>query len=59
MRYRTLIGTLLVTGLCAVGQDMPADYTGVLKSLAKQGDFKDVNPQTTGQKRRRPVLSRR
>src|SRR6266550_8967984 len=31
---------LLLTGL-AVGQAVPAEYDGVLKSLGKQGDFKD------------------
>src|SRR5574342_1357115 len=32
--------TLLLTALAA-GQAVPADYDGVLKSLGKQGDFKD------------------
>ena len=32
---------LLLTGL-AFGQAIPADYDGVLKSLGKQGDFKDA-----------------
>ena len=35
-----LIGLLLISGLAAAGQDMPADYAGVLKTLGKQGDFK-------------------
>src|SRR6266853_2162037 len=32
--------TFLLSGL-AIGQAIPADYDGVLKSLGKQGDFKD------------------
>jgi hypothetical protein len=35
-----LSSALLVAGLC-MAQTMPADYDGVLKSLGKQGDFKD------------------
>jgi hypothetical protein len=41
MRFGIPIGILLLTAQCAVAQDMPADYAGVLKSLGKQGDFKD------------------
>jgi len=41
MRNMCLIPVgLLLTGL-AVAQTIPADYDGVLKSLGKQGDFKD------------------
>ena len=38
MRFIPLL--MLVGGL-GVGQTVPADYDGVLKSLGKQGDFKD------------------
>jgi len=38
MRFIPLV--MLVGGL-GVGQTVPADYDGVLKSLGKQGDFKD------------------
>jgi len=38
MRFIPLV--MLVGGL-GVGQTVPADYNGVLKSLGKQGDFKD------------------
>jgi hypothetical protein len=31
----------LVTGTGAFAQNMPADYAGVLKTVGKQGDFKD------------------
>jgi hypothetical protein len=31
----------LVTGTAAFAQNMPADYAGVLKTVGKQGDFKD------------------
>jgi hypothetical protein len=31
----------LVTGTAAFAQNMPADYAGVLKTVDKQGDFKD------------------
>jgi hypothetical protein len=41
MKCAKFIGILLVTGVCAVAQNMPADYDAVLKSLGKQGDFKD------------------
>src|SRR5438034_2557708 len=40
MRTIGLIPFVLLAGL-AVGQAVPADYEGVLKSLGKQGDFKD------------------
>jgi len=32
---------LFVAALCAYGQAVPPDYDGVLKTLGKQGDFKD------------------
>src|SRR5437764_14306544 len=35
------IGILLASATAAVAQNMPADYDGVLKTLGKQGDFKD------------------
>jgi hypothetical protein len=31
----------LLAGPAALAQDMPADYAGVIKTLGKQGDFKD------------------
>jgi hypothetical protein len=34
------IGFLFFWGIAAVGQEMPTDYAGVLKTLGKQGDFK-------------------
>jgi hypothetical protein len=37
---RLIVFATLLTGLAA-GQSMPAEYDGVLKSLGKQGDFKD------------------
>jgi hypothetical protein len=37
---RFIPSTLLLAGL-ALGQAVPAEYDGVLKSLGKQGDFKD------------------
>src|SRR5499427_4520519 len=36
----TLLAVLLLSQLAAA-QDMPADYAGVLKTLNRQGDFKD------------------
>src|ERR1700726_378246 len=41
MRNIRLIPFLLLFGGLAIGQTVPADYDGVLKSLVKQGDFKD------------------
>jgi len=38
---KNLIVTLLLATGVAVAQTMPADYDGVLKTLGKQGDFKD------------------
>ena len=35
-----LIPLVILAGL-AFGQAIPAEYDGVLKSLGKQGDFKD------------------
>jgi hypothetical protein len=32
----------LLTGASALAQNMPSDYAGVLKTLGKQGDFKDT-----------------
>src|SRR5215471_7752123 len=40
MKTWELIGLLLVSGMAATAQNMPADYDGVLKALGKQGDFK-------------------
>jgi hypothetical protein len=40
MRTLRLIPFLMLAGL-AFGQAIPAEYDGVLKSLGKQGDFKD------------------
>src|SRR6478609_11468188 len=37
---RLILFATLLTGLAA-GQSMPAEYDGVLKTLGKQGDFKD------------------
>src|SRR6267142_4315867 len=36
-----LITTLLMFAPCVSAQDMPADYAGVLKTLNRQGDYKD------------------
>jgi hypothetical protein len=36
----TKLGLLLLTGVAAIAQTMPADYDTVLKTLGKQGDFK-------------------
>jgi len=36
----TKLGLLLLTGMAAIAQTMPADYDTVLKTLGKQGDFK-------------------
>src|SRR6267143_4033138 len=38
--YKTTINLILIFAAVAFGQDMPADYAGVLKTLGKQGDFK-------------------
>lgn len=35
------IGLLLFSSTIVMGQSMPADYDGVLKSLGRQGDYKD------------------
>lgn len=35
------LGVSVLTAISAFAQDMPADYAGVLKTLGKQGDFKD------------------
>src|SRR5574337_1762038 len=37
----TLILLALLTGTAVIGQNMPSDYAGVLKTLGKHGDFKD------------------
>jgi hypothetical protein len=41
MKHEKLIRLVLFASMCAAGQNMPADYDAVLKSLGKQGDFKD------------------
>lgn len=41
MTHEKLIGLVLFMSICAAGQNMPADYDAVLKSLGRQGDFKD------------------
>lgn len=41
MKIEKLIGLAFLTFTCAMAQTMPADYDAVLKSLGKQGDFKD------------------
>ncbi len=38
--HKTTIGMLLIFAAGAFAQNMPADYSGVLKTLGKQGDFK-------------------
>jgi hypothetical protein len=41
MKISRLITYSLLSACAAVAQNMPADYDGVLKTLGKQGDFKD------------------
>ena len=41
MKISRLIAYSLLSACGAVAQNMPADYDGVLKTLGKQGDFKD------------------
>src|SRR5215472_439961 len=41
MKIAKSIAVVLFTGICAMAQSMPAEYDAVLKSLGKQGDFKD------------------
>jgi len=41
MKNRRLIPLALLLNGLAMGQAIPAEYDGVLKSLGKQGDFKD------------------
>src|SRR6059058_225162 len=41
MNNHRLIGFLLFSTMAIMAQTMPADYDGVLKTLGKQGDFKD------------------
>ena len=41
MNKLKLMGFLLFSTLAATAQSMPADYGDVLKTLGKQGDFKD------------------
>src|SRR5258708_6613882 len=38
--HKTTIGMLFIFAAGAFAQNMPADYSGVLKTLGKQGDFK-------------------
>ena len=40
MKKLKAIGCLLALALAAAAQEMPADYSNVLKTLGKQGDFK-------------------
>src|SRR5258706_9276885 len=37
---KTTVSLLFILASAAFTQDMPADYSGVLKTLGKQGDFK-------------------
>src|SRR6266576_140610 len=37
---KTTVSLLFILASAAFAQDMPADYSGVLKTLGKQGDFK-------------------
>jgi hypothetical protein len=41
MRINKLIACSLMWAAGAIAQNLPADYDGVLKTLGKQGDFKD------------------
>jgi hypothetical protein len=41
MKLGKLVTCWLLSGCAVVAQNMPADYDGVLKTLGKQGDFKD------------------
>src|SRR6516225_3352130 len=41
MKIATIIGLVIVTSIYATAQSVPADYEAVLKSLGKQGDFKE------------------
>ena len=41
MNISKLIAWTLLGACGALAQSMPADYDGVLKTLGKQGDFKD------------------
>jgi hypothetical protein len=41
MNISKLIAGALLSVCGALGQNMPADYDAVLKTLGKQGDFKD------------------
>src|SRR6516162_8547263 len=41
MKIATIIGLVIVTSICAMAQNIPADYNAVLKAIGKQGDFKD------------------
>src|SRR6185295_10245225 len=41
MKVINCVQLALLAGGLAAGQAVPADYDGVLKSLGKQGDFKD------------------
>src|SRR5919108_3004124 len=40
MNINTLAAVISLAACAAAGQDMPADYAGVLKTLGKQGDYK-------------------
>ena len=41
MKINESIACLILSACAALAQSMPADYSGVLKTLGKQGDFKD------------------
>src|SRR5437660_8520450 len=41
MKSLISVGVLVASAAVAVGQSMPSDYDAVLKTLGKQGDFKD------------------
>src|SRR5258705_9452055 len=41
MRSLISIGVLVISAAAAIAQSMPADYDAVLKTLGKQGDFKN------------------
>ena len=41
MKTSKLIAYTLLCAGAALAQNMPADYDGVMKTLGKQGDFKD------------------
>ena len=40
MKTSTMAGMLILAATVVSGQEMPADYASVLKTLGKQGDYK-------------------